>query len=171
MSSSSPVDRHSELELRLRAGETMFHNYNFAGYSLSSIRFENCTLLNVSFVGSYLSVSNFNGATLIDVDFSGVDVGSSRFYHAKLNGVRFVGSKLGNTQWKDAELNDVDFSGAYLVGASLANVAQFQNVRLDGARYNHDTTWPKDPKSFLGRTLDPKKYGAIDTQSSHDGTW
>lgn len=162
MNSLPPSDTHHELEQRLRDGQTMFENYDFAGYRLSNIQFTNCTLLNVSFVGSYLFVSNFNGAKLINVDFSGVDVGSSNFHSAKLNGVRFVGSKLGNTRWQNAELNDVDFSGAYLGDASLANVAQFQNVRLTGARYNHDTTWPKDPKSFLGRTLDPKKYGAVD---------
>jgi uncharacterized protein YjbI with pentapeptide repeats len=79
------------------------------------------------------------------------NLGGANLSHADLRGAILNSADLSRANLKGANLNS-----AILLGADLGYVRNISGVRLLGAKYDINTTWP--------RGFDPDLYGAIRVQ-------
>jgi uncharacterized protein YjbI with pentapeptide repeats len=109
---------------------------NLNGAILSSANLSDTDLLNAD-----LGVANLRGANLFRANLRGANLFRANLRGASLNIANLSGANLGA-----ANLSDADLSSANLSGANLSGARNLEQMQLDNACGNVNTTLPKGLK-------------------------
>jgi uncharacterized protein YjbI with pentapeptide repeats len=114
---------------------------NLNGAILSSANLSDTDLLNAD-----LGVANLRGANLFRANLRGANLFRANLRGASLNIANLSGANLGAANLSDADLSSANLSGANLSGANLSGARNLEQMQLDNACGNVNTTLPKGLK-------------------------
>ena len=152
--------------------------HDFKGDNLEGANFQDAKAIWADFTEVRLRMASFKGADLTNARLGGADLTGADFrgalvegvfvqgailQKANLDGISFKGASAYGVDFRGASLRNAkglgdirhaDFRGADLTGANLLATEPmgYDGVRLEGARYDTKTLWPKG--------LDPVAGGA-----------